>query len=707
MQSLQITYRQGQGKAESYWLILEQDQTGGDAVTVENVGRLLDTLYDRDACDDDIAQGPPEDSGGQEAEVLPEPVVDADNYWDTVSEQLSFAACGEDKGRVDIALLRVYRSHLDEPYRLALTGGEQGVTTQELEQVKEVIAVRQSDTFALKKPVSGRFVYRWSVCRDESGTPLSPAPIVTADGPRGMIAQVVTGILLVEYETSYDLVKIEVPRNTDGTAGTCHVRCLYHGIYKELDVEPAAVDPTMDEHDRQQVCGGSYEFPGDDTVECYRRVYHDVLCACDGRATGKNYTTEEPCGCPAHWGDDVSPGRHLVGSYTVTEYTSCEGDGELTQEDYDEYEDVCCVPGNPPACREVYGVYSGGKKPDKDSLRSRFGQNVILVPLGPKHGACGKWVKKWKKPNISCCEGVAKLEIDYENTDWEVEYTRDARLTAVGGRPPYHWKCSGGYVLRDRVREAQTLTPENNVFVEYEGACGDAIVTLDDGCTEVTFQISLVGEVPQPVLPSNMVVSPSSRVIVELVEVSPPPYRWSASGGLAWEYSETEGPSNALIAAYNFCGTGKIAVTDGCGNQAQTVVRSSEGKWVNVPLFDRCNPPGGPWPADPGDTGCVVNDGYMLLWEWRSMAQYFEERFDRNNCDKVGCGGCGPLLVQDSGQGAEEEAEFWLTHWEYSKWGWQQLCERCWGTATSRYWGFYFYLTVFQSGGALRRWGCQ
>lgn len=74
-------------------------------------------------------------------------------------------------------------------------------------------------------------------------------------------------------------------------------------------------------------------------------------------------------------------------------------------------------------------------------------------------------------------------------------------------------------------------------------------------------------------------VDPDDEVIL-MVADGCPPFTWEVSGtGFSFEYEETHGPSNTLIADATACGIANITVTDACGSIVNTYICSTQGQW--------------------------------------------------------------------------------------------------------------------------------
>ena len=588
MNSLVAAYGLADMAASSYWLKLEQDGQESDAATIGEAADLLDALYDRDPCEGDPTGGeePEEDEDG-----LKEP-VDPEEFWEKVQEQLEFSVCDDENG-CDTLLLRVYRSHVDEPYKLVFDNGTLAQTSQKTSSAKQAVSINGENYADLNYPVAGNLQYQWSSL---SGGLTPPKPVV--DGARIKFGRTVTGQIRLQYETEYDLVRVSVPRDEDGKPGSCHVLAMYAGTITEEDLQPAELDDTISATDAEKICGsGGQVIVPDKPYSCYERIYHQILCQCTGKESGKSYTTEQDCSCPDFWGDDISPGRHLVDSRTITSYVACPGEGIISQNDLDEYKARCCVEGTPPPCDTVYGTYQGGKAPNIYALKVIYGPNITLIPVGPKDGVCGKWIKKWEKRNKNCCEDVEPIGINAEATQWEISLPGSATVVGIGGSPPYYWKVSGGYVFANGLDEDVTYSypPVNTIYTESDDwTCGDATVVLQDDCSTATAEISQVADVVEPRLPTGIVVTPGATVYVELEQASVGPYRWAAGDGISWMYEETAGPANALIVSEDFCGMGNISVSDACTNVDTNKVKSTAGHWeplVSGVDYDPCSPP--------------------------------------------------------------------------------------------------------------------
>lgn len=490
MSSLTAAYATGAGGAAvSYFLRLEQEATKDASATIGDAAELLDELYDRDPC----VESEEEETEQQEGEETAEPPMSKEEFWQKVQDLLDLTTCEDDSA--DIVGLQVFRSHKELPYTLVLENGNQGETTLVTQLKKETIAVAAASSFLFKFPVDpGSLKYSWSSARAGDGTTIT-GPAVEASGTTGKIERAVTGIIRVEYTTSFDRVAVTIPRGSDGQPGSCHVRGLYHGLVEEIDIVAPPVDEQIDEPAKELICdGGEGEYNWEDKpYSCYERIYHQVLCRCSGKDSGDSYTSEQDCNCPSFWGDDISPGRHLVGSRTVLEkYIGCPGESpyDSAAEAKEEYKETCCVDGVPPECDKIYRTYKGGKSVDKDDIKASYGDNVTLIPVGPDGGVCGTWLTEYVKQQRNCCDDVSQLEWDYD-LSFEVISNNDhdeVFIKGGTGTRPLTWKVRGnGFYVDPKFTKRDLVTYDNSLDIyTTDDACGPCTIFVTDGCSSVS-----------------------------------------------------------------------------------------------------------------------------------------------------------------------------------------------------------------------------
>ncbi len=488
---LVIEFSRPASPAANYWLRMVQEDMGDDLATVAEVAGLVDALFNIEPCD------PESGSGGEEQPIdatTGEPIqpVTEDEFNLVVAENFDFSACRVENDGSYEATIRVYRSHLDEPYRLVVNNGELLRTVRTEEAVRIDITVDSSAQIDLPMPVLSGFSASWyGTVYDENG-PCDP-PEITLTGATLHFGRAVTGRITAAFVTEYDQVTVMV-HGLDGEVRDGSLLAFYHGLVFEDIVRQPPVDEAVDRRFCDSGGGGGVTLPD---AECYQLVHLVTRCRCSDREVSRE-TVTRVVQCP----DGYAPGTHLVGSETVTvDRVDCgESDDDISDPEF--YEQICCEPPAPdfplPRCVRKTTVYRGGKGIDggADRYRAVYGDNVRLVAVSPENGVCGEMTVEQVKKQRNCCDGAAPIEWDYDNSAEIIGSTSKATVFVTGGVPPYNWSVRARGASFDRagyVRDVQTASPHVTIYTH--DACGSIPVYVSDGCSSTSEYLrSTVGQ---------------------------------------------------------------------------------------------------------------------------------------------------------------------------------------------------------------------
>jgi len=572
----------GSSFADDYWLVMEQVGVEDDVATVAEVATAIDALYDLDPCVDDSALVGGEAVQTDEEGSVEAPVEQVD-YWAYINGLLSISDCDEEDFRTE--QVKVYRSHLDEPYKLVITGGEQTEIVQE--EGTETVTVSVSGSSVSLDRVISLASYAWSTVRDLTGAIVAP-PAISVSGDGLVFAYPVVALLQLTYSTGYDLVTLEIPNQDDGSPGECSLLAFYHGAAYALDLDEPETDDSVSTVANllcpESYSGGLLEISGE--PYCYERVTNYYKCACS-RSWAPEYdvVTEVAVICP----DDIRhDGRYCLGyRSSLAGFVDCgEYDAALSSVDF--YNAACCtrLDSAPQLCRDRYTVYRGtqGVEYGTQHYIDLYGPGVRFEPVGPSDGVCGELHVEITVNNLACCEDVVALSPDPGNPveiapgdgEWmRVDNGRDSNIDE------WIWTASGGLTFVNGMasivggRKQQVFAP-----VSF---CEGSFVEVDDSCSVLT--MALKNSVPSPLsIPgADRVVAPEGFVYVS-ADGGVAPYFWAGSGGLA--LISGQGLSNATFeAAADFCGTGTVTVSDSCTSVATAGIRSTEGHWTQDPAY--------------------------------------------------------------------------------------------------------------------------
>lgn len=288
---------------------------------------------------------------------------------------------------------------------------------------------------------------------------------------------------------------------------------------------------------------------------------------------------------------------------------------------------LCCEPTAGLECCERGGIWDGYSK---DEVRQKHGfPEEYEIRFAPRTRPCGRWETKYDLSGSSCCDKAEPLELVYQSGE-TIGLGGCVMLKVKGDIGPLKWTARGGY----RMIHDYTGTPGvNTVCADDEAVCGNAVMQVEGGCGRITIEIPLADELPEFEIvggEEGLVVAPDSQLLVE-VSGGVPPFNWSSD---VLELVTSAGRTALFYAPEEFCGSGHITVSDGCGDLAGCVVRSTEGYWETLPREDRqcdCAAMGGvvtdivyymddiyfpkSWYLTTGEYRCLIRQYSMPDWQ--------------------------------------------------------------------------------------------
>ena len=438
-----------------YWLRMEQDSEA-DLVTQGEVAEMLDKLYDLDPCivveeeQSDVEQGASE----------PPPI---EELYKTAKEVFGgdLMACAKALAGGYTAIIKVYRSHLDEPYKLVLSVGKAVATVPTLEQRIDTIEVSGSSSIELEYPVAGSIAAGWLGPVISEGL-IVVAPLIKRQGNLLYWDTSADGTIRVEYITEYDQVTIEVPGvpnfpgSDAGESQDVKVVAFYHMMVFQGEVNAPDDDNSVNKGDLKQLCG-------------YNK-------------TGQMDIVDD---------EDEAP---LPAPPPESEWGCLKRNENL--EDFELFEEICCVrpKSTPNACLQWVSPNRGGKGLSKEIQDRYLAINPLTTfhPVTPEGAeGCGKIFYNLKIPQKNCCSEVTNLVFDLEFCVETIARSSSGVVAVTGdsGKRPLSWKVRGKGFWFDAdftKRETSGMSDSTRIFTDSE-SCGSAAVYVTDGCSTASY----------------------------------------------------------------------------------------------------------------------------------------------------------------------------------------------------------------------------
>lgn len=586
-----------------YWLRMEQ-VFEGDIVSTEDVAEIVDELYGIDTCS-------PEPT----AEEEPPPIT-----WERIMEiaarRLDIEECmrrasGDYQARVKV----VYSHPDDEDNRpeYSVTIGKVVSVARVHEDVTLTLSVREQTSAVLDVPVPQPPLTEWpgkakwlgSVYNEELGA-IKP-PSISGSGSVIAWGVKATGTIIVKVPTVYEIVTVEVPGvprfgSLAGDSQDTLLRAFYRLQVYELDITAISHDQTADQQTLAKLCGwDSYHGGEGDTSDQETGAGQDISGDDDG--------------------DDRDDGPEL----------GClEPAGNLADPEF--YRAACCQPPpfGLPDCAE-YATPLGQKQPSQEAKAREEANSrgrVSYVAVGPGPDGCGRLIKRQQVVRRNCCADVTPMSPHPDNPT-SMGANDAALFRVLNGRQwvdvsdLWDWEASDGLHFSGGATRAKGGR-EMMVYSPSEW-CDGGQVRVDDGCTVLNMHVDNRNP-PQELSiyddGTGHTVAPEGYVTL-LALGGVPPYTWTDTAELTLITSEHANPAT-FQASSSFCGTATIRVSDACTEQADAVVRSTDGVWEEVFDFDPCSPPGkGGYQASSTAQGSYSVSGEHQIYVLRTSDGFF------------------------------------------------------------------------------------
>lgn len=587
-----LRYVSAAGDGESRWIRLEQERTD-ETVSVDEAAELIDALYQVDACAK-AATG----SAASGGEVIdPPPQED----YDAIAPGFLGDLCDPEYW---IAHVRILRSHQEPDYTLRSASAEILAVVRDIRETARDVFDNAGNSVDLSMPYAGGLVLPPGLRGSVRGSTLN------LERPVGRLA--------VRYQTIYDRATLRVPVSKDAATGDGEEAArraaldaagliAFQGdgataLAAAVALQPPPQDEETEAAELADMCRGK-DKGKPSGGGCWERLAHYKLCSCSG-APAPDSEWEETAGaaCP----DGVQAGKYLGVRRVLDGYVGCPGEEDRDLPDREYYKQTCCkYPPDfktLPTCRTRYEPYRGGAPIEggADSWRERYGPDVTFTAVAPEDGICGQAVTRWRVERQNCCDDVIPLSPAPDNPTTIMVgqvYTigvRDGREGAL------EWELSGGLVFLDGTTRRKFGGRAEQVTTG-PGVCPQPRVRVDDGCAPLL--MTFEGEAS-----SDPSISPQTVYGGDETEFSVtagggvPPYMWTLGGGLKLlGYSPDGSTVYVRTPPWREWCFETITATDQCGRVAKcNVYNTVAGTWQRVPNaeFDRCSPPGAPFPTD-------------------------------------------------------------------------------------------------------------
>lgn len=469
-ENISFSFSVADGLSTNYWIKLEQVQFETDTVSISEASSLIDKAFELEPCETDS-----DTTTIEQSEPVEESAFDVAVY-----ESFNIASCFIQIDGSYETDIKVYRSHQTFPYKLIINGGEKISTSQLTEEISVDVDLSGKDTATLDKPIIKLLD--------------STALVVGVDGSTIQFQTPVQDVVSLRYETVCDVVTIKVSGNpATNEPNECICLGFYQDTVNELTLKQPEVDESESSLDMDIYCNVNVEkTPQVDEVTCYEIHHRVTKCKCSETEVDR-VTVEVDVDCPVEYN---CPGaetkcRNLIGSKTI-HVASVHCDGEETQvNDPDFYEDICCTRKSElelPQCENMTLVYRGGEPIDggTDKYKGLYGNDLKIVPVGPKTGICGNHYIEYKIQHKNCCDEIVPTVVDYDSTDDIIADNSDAVLAVKSDLSEIFWDLSAAPGLYlDPSRTKKTGYAGKIIRVYSDEVCGALNIKADDGCEPV------------------------------------------------------------------------------------------------------------------------------------------------------------------------------------------------------------------------------
>ena len=474
------------GEDESWWVRLEQVSFEPDLASVEDAAEAIDAIFELDPCVDETAL-----TGGESAPITedgtlepPMDVVDFHALMAFILGHSNYDPCkiiNDGSYETDV---RLYRSHVNEPYVLKIINGELLQTIIVSENISISILV-EGDSITLEKPIHSMLV--------------SSFEVQSVQGSTVNFVSEVNGYVNFTYLSQHDLLTIKVnpPAEYVEEADPCNCIVFYAKMVQELELQPPE-----DDSDAKELFGCDYTIVTNvtpDTVGCYKLTYHLIKCQCTGEEVLRT-PVEEAIPCPEgvdSCGPFATNCRRQIGPTLAltTGYVDCGGgsfDTSLNDPVY--YEEKCCYPPQfpLPKCNTITSIFQGGKgiKNGVEHHRSIYGGNTRFVAVSPKDGVCGEVITRQEVHAIDCCDDATPLIWDSINSVQVITDDSSGVVVVTGGLRPLTVSVRGsGFWLDANHTIRDGISSSADIAIYTSDACGMCAVIITDGCSTVSGKV--------------------------------------------------------------------------------------------------------------------------------------------------------------------------------------------------------------------------
>lgn len=589
------------GDSESRWVRIEQVEPEGEMATMADAARFIDSLFDVDPCQKGEmgvgGQAVPTDEQGE-----PQDIPEEDTFVARAQQALDLSFCNP--GDTWAAEVDVLRSHQSPGYVLKSDSCRIGPATVVQKTVSESFELDGASSIDLRLP------YLW-------GLQISGSPVAAeVRGSTVNFAAPVSGSLLVQYQTVFDRVRIDVPRKADSAgngqaeAEAASVLVFWSDFAAACDLQPPPADDSLDTAEIARLCRKpevGYGLGGE--KKCFETVEHYSLCNCSRRRVNPRREVVAAA-CP----DGVPPGTHYLGTRNVLDgYVWCEGEeDEVSDPEY--YKEKCCTPppGPLPRCRKTFSSWRGGAGIEGGAAAwtKIYGSGVRLIPISPPDGICGEQVVEWNVDSKNCCEEIEPLK-PHPNNPTTISPGSAVWLQVEDGKPvPLKWTASGGLLFRNGQSVLHEGGRREQVFAPVD-ICPNSTITVDDTCYPLQMQLHAPDAPPLRIPPGDRVVAPGGTITISAIG-GIQPYQWASD---QLELLASSGDSAMFQAPANFCGSATVTVSDACTQAADCGVRSTKGRWRWAAGYSqvRCELTfSGEFTQTAYNSGILQGDGYRI-----------------------------------------------------------------------------------------------
>lgn len=512
---------------DGYWFKLEKkDDTPDDGMTIDEAANLIDAIYNIKPCEEQGTNDPWEQSDtGTDRDIWrdgPEPGQDegADDAQRRFAEQIVNSGAWDINPAPDIptlisydVVIKVFRSHRDEPYTLQVISGKAGPAIKHSGKVVYTLDIDNKKSHTFDNPI----IFRVGYPSPKMAWQGFDGPPITITGNTASWNTEVKGTLRAEFYTEWDEIKITVTgvdSDTSAILGTDQdnlgvgfftgaesgenlddfqsIECLVLGFYRlqyqQLQLDSPEADESTTDTDRNNITRVITEILDEEEPEevagdkCRQHINETVVCECEGKEELRSYYEIVPCP-PGISNDSI-----LEGSLERRTYEDCGHTDTANNPEF--YEEKCCEPWPffwkmMPKCKEVVVPYVGTDQEFFD--RADWPAGTIFMPVGSADGRCGEQTIKQDIAAKNCCDGVPELVWDYNGSAEVVGQDSKCTVQVTGGTLPLTVSIRGyGFYLDKNLTIRDAIYETNVITIHTNGeACGSCQIYITDGCSSV------------------------------------------------------------------------------------------------------------------------------------------------------------------------------------------------------------------------------